>query len=143
MDLVCKTKKIYEMNVKTIDPEELFAWIIEERNDYQVVDLRRDDFSAGHVKGSWNYPVQGEMTNTAMNDLVARLLDSFSCRQVTKVIFHCTGSKNRGPRVAAQFDHHCLLNGLEQMMEGYVLVGGYDKWKNLFENVETSTISVD
>lgn len=131
------------MSLKTIESQEVFNWIMEKRNDFQIVDLRREDFPKGHIKNSWNYPVQGEMTNITMDNLVARLLTSFNCEDATKVIFHCTSSKNRGPRTAIQFNRYCTLNGLEKKMEGYVLVGGYNKWKDLFEHAKMSTICVE
>lgn len=131
------------MSLKTIDPQQVFEWIMEERNDFQIVDLRREDFAKGHIKNSWNYPVQRDITDSAMENLITRLRNNFNSEHVIKVIFHCTSSKNRGPRTAIQFNRCCHLNGLEKKMEGCLLAGGYNKWKDLFENAEISTICVD
>ncbi|GAA5982868.1 hypothetical protein JCM10908_006817 [Rhodotorula pacifica] len=61
--------------------------------DYQVVDVRDDDYRGGNIKGSLRAPTE-QRTDQSVQDLVTQLED------VPKVIFHCTLSQVRGPKAA-------------------------------------------
>ena len=89
--------------VSFITSRQLKGLIENQRKDFQVVDLRREDF-ARMITNAWHVPVTAQITEKQLNQLIKGLSDTFSSSQFVKVIFHCTGSKNRGPKVAAKLN---------------------------------------
>ncbi|GAA6057331.1 hypothetical protein JCM3770_001095 [Rhodotorula araucariae] len=61
--------------------------------DYQVVDVRDDDFRGGNIPGAIRAPSE-ERTEQSVLELVDKLKD------VPTVIFHCSLSQVRGPKAA-------------------------------------------
>ncbi|BGP43895.1 Cdc25 phosphatase Ibp1 [Rhodotorula kratochvilovae] len=61
--------------------------------DYQVVDVRDEDFHGGNIPGAIRAPSELR-TDQSVQDLVAKLTD------VPTVIFHCSLSQVRGPKAA-------------------------------------------
>lgn len=129
------------METKTLSAQQIYNCIKEEKHDFQLVDLRREDFAKGHIVNSWNYPVCGVIADLAMESLVTNLLNCFPSVDLVRVVFLCGGSRNRGPNTALQFNRYCSLHGLKNKMEGYVLVGGYKGWKDRFQLEDPSMIS--
>ncbi|CAI4860237.1 ABA_G0057880.mRNA.1.CDS.1 [Saccharomyces cerevisiae] len=84
--------------VSFITSRQLKGLIENQRKDFQVVDLRREDFARGHITNAWHVPVTAQITEKQLNQLIKGLSDTFSSSQFVKVIFHCTGSKNRGTK---------------------------------------------
>ncbi|GAA5902248.1 uncharacterized protein JCM6883_001345 [Sporobolomyces salmoneus] len=84
------------MNYQYINHDEVAALIKSGAvpgKDYQVVDVRDEDFRGGNIPGAINAPSEARTEQTVM-DLVTKL------DQVPKVIFHCTLSQVRGPKNA-------------------------------------------
>ncbi|GAA5882987.1 hypothetical protein JCM16303_006777 [Sporobolomyces ruberrimus] len=61
--------------------------------DYQIVDVRDEDFRGGNIPGAINAPSE-QRTQETVQALVEKL------EGVPKVIFHCTLSQVRGPKNA-------------------------------------------
>ncbi|GAA5838026.1 hypothetical protein JCM5353_003373, partial [Sporobolomyces roseus] len=79
-----------------INHDELTALIKSEAvagKDYQVVDVRDEDFRGGNITGAIRAPSEAR-TEQTVHDLVTKL------EGVPKVIFHCTLSQVRGPKNA-------------------------------------------
>lgn len=121
--------------VKPITSEELYSRITGGVPNFVVVDLRREDFHEGHIKGAWNVPVTGQVTEGDLKCLLEKLdkykqlhnLDSMD------VIFHCSSSKNRGPRVAERFAEDIRSKKLDEVYQSGVLVNGFTGWSLLCE----------
>ncbi|GAA5830491.1 hypothetical protein JCM3766R1_002741 [Sporobolomyces carnicolor] len=84
------------MNFAYINHDEVAA-LIKSRavpgKDYQVVDVRDEDFRGGNIPGAINAPSE-QRTEQTVQDLVTKLTG------VPTVIFHCTLSQVRGPKNA-------------------------------------------
>ncbi|GAA5989866.1 hypothetical protein JCM5350_006593 [Sporobolomyces pararoseus] len=84
------------MNYQYINHDEVAALIksgAAAGKDYQIVDVRDEDFRGGNIPGAINAPSE-QRTEQTVQDLVTRL------DKVPKVIFHCTLSQVRGPKNA-------------------------------------------
>ncbi|GAA5876245.1 hypothetical protein JCM3774_002335 [Rhodotorula dairenensis] len=83
------------MDYRFINHDELADIVRTQRagEQYQVVDVRDDDFRGGNIKGAIRAPSE-QRTDQSVEDLVTRL------DGVPRVIFHCTLSQVRGPKAA-------------------------------------------
>ncbi|GAA5884262.1 hypothetical protein JCM6882_002200 [Rhodosporidiobolus microsporus] len=61
--------------------------------DYQIVDVRDEDFEGGNIPGAIHAPSDAR-TDASVQKLVEQLTD------VPRVIFHCSLSQVRGPKTA-------------------------------------------
>lgn len=133
-----------EEGVTHITAEELNKWFVKGGNNFVIVDLRREDYLKGHIKGSWNVPVTGQMTEADLHILMKRLENYRHLKEITtlNIIFHCSSSKNRGPRVAKQFATYLAQEGETGNYQSTVLVNGYTGWKQECDkNNDTSLIA--
>ncbi|GAA5874778.1 hypothetical protein JCM1840_000430 [Sporobolomyces johnsonii] len=83
------------MNYTYLNHDQLVALMRsgESGKDYQVVDVRDDDYRGGNIPGALRAPTE-DRTEQSVQDLVQKLED------VPKVIFHCSLSQVRGPKAA-------------------------------------------
>ncbi|CAI4240319.1 CPA_1a_G0025650.mRNA.1.CDS.1 [Saccharomyces cerevisiae] len=115
--------------VSFITSRQLKGLIENQRKDFQVVDLRREDFARDHIINAWHVPVTAQITKKQLNQLIKDLSDGFSDSEFVKVIFHCTGSKNRGPKVAVKFETYLQEEDITSKFESCILVGGFYAWE--------------
>ncbi|GAA5941335.1 uncharacterized protein JCM15063_006442 [Sporobolomyces koalae] len=115
--------------------------------DYQVVDVRDEDFRGGNIPGAINAPSE-QRTDQTVQDLVTKL------EGVPRVIFHCTLSQVRGPKnariyaeavaarrrqpqEAANGDASISPNPFPHQsgqQEVLVLRDGFSNWQGLYRN---------
>ena len=128
--------------VKEVSAEGLYDQFTNDDSTFVVVDLRREDYSQGHIKGAWNVPVTGQMTEDDLSTLLEKLNNYTQQKNISQldVIFHCSSSKNRGPRVANQFSAFIDQNKCYTTYQSCVLVNGYTGWSQLFESKKDSTM---
>ncbi|GAA5997508.1 uncharacterized protein JCM10292_000898 [Rhodotorula paludigena] len=83
------------MNYQYLNHDQLAALVREGKSgkDYQVVDVRDDDYRGGNIPGAIRAPSE-ERTDESVKQLVDKL------QGVPKVIFHCSLSQVRGPKAA-------------------------------------------
>lgn len=89
------------------------------RNDYAVIDVRRNDHSGGHVRGSSQVPAQ------TFHDNLPQFFEEYGQKEY--VIFYCTSSRGRGPRCAGWYQDY-LNEREETASKAYVLQGGIKAW---------------
>ncbi len=102
-------------NEDQISPETLSEWVVEERKDYRLIDIRTDqEFNEGNIKTSENIP---------LNDLLSKdTLDDLSQDQKTIIIY------SNGNSHASQA--WLILNTAG--LDSYILEGGMNYWnKNI------------
>ena len=131
--------------ITSIIAEELYKCFLKGDTNFLIVDLRREDYLNGHIKGSWNFPVTGQMIETDLDDLMKRLKEYRDLNEITilNVIFHFSSSKNRGPRVAKQFAIYSTQEKETNNFQSMVLVNGYTGWTNeCNKNNDTSLITL-
>merc|ERR1712087_1040964 len=110
-----------------MQPEELRA-LIEARDRcapcarFVVVDLRKSDYSGGHVKGSMQVPSMEVIGNT---DKIIKQLENYDL-----VIFHCMISMHRAPQCAQYYKSRLHALGRNQAV--VILEGGYSRWREMF-----------
>lgn len=114
----------------SICSEDLYHWMATNQENFIVIDLRIEDYLKGHIRQAYNIPTRGQLTQ----ENLTKLVDTLSCkftnnRNIIKVIFHCSASRNRGPRVANQFHEYCQRNNLTFKYQSCVLVNGFVGWE--------------
>ncbi|PPQ97275.1 hypothetical protein CVT26_006668 [Gymnopilus dilepis] len=87
---------------------------------FAVIDVRRDDHSGGHVRGSHNWFAQ------SFYDDLRAFYEKF--KDTPKVIFYCQSSNGRGPRCAAWYQDYLDTMGGGQKSAAFVLKGGIKNW---------------
>ncbi|KAK3984618.1 arsenical-resistance protein 2 [Cladorrhinum sp. PSN332] len=92
------------------------------QRDFVLVDLRRNDFEGGTIRGSINLPAQ------SLFPTLAALYDLWRKAGVKKVIFYCGSSRGRGSRATGWLADHIAKEGDDAKMESLALVGGIKGW---------------
>ncbi|ETS80711.1 hypothetical protein PFICI_08240 [Pestalotiopsis fici W106-1] len=90
---------------------------------YVIVDLRRNDFVGGHIRGSINLPAQ------TLQSSLPTLYNMCKAAGVQKVIWYCMSSRGRGTRGADLFSNYLQARG-DSVMESIILVEGIRGWAN-------------
>ncbi|KAJ4287333.1 hypothetical protein N0V90_012731 [Kalmusia sp. IMI 367209] len=89
--------------------------------DLLLVDVRRNDYEGGTVKGSLNLPAQSFYLNRAvLHDLCKRA-------GVKQVAFYCGSSSGRGPRCSGWFADYLAEKG-ETEIQSLTLAEGIKGW---------------
>ncbi|KAF9779656.1 Rhodanese-like protein [Thelephora terrestris] len=113
---------------KYISPQELETLIKSKSKDYLIVDVRDDDYRGGNIKGGRNIPAD------QFHLKVHQLIDD--TQNVSKIIFHCALSQQRGPKAARIYSEARLLHegGTDVEYEVYALKGGFSDFQQLFRH---------
>ncbi|KAK6506231.1 hypothetical protein TWF506_011151 [Arthrobotrys conoides] len=99
--------------------------------DFVLVDLRRNDYEGGTIRGSINLPAQ------SLYPTIPTLYDLFKAGNVKQVIWYCGSSSGRGTRAAGWFADHIDDKG-DTEMKSVILEGGIKGWvKSGTEYTET------
>ncbi|KAJ3094756.1 hypothetical protein HDU96_001490 [Phlyctochytrium bullatum] len=106
------------MTAEYIEPETVAEWLkdpsLKNGVDYQIVDVRGDEFGEGHIPGAKNIPAHEIVDNTeAYVDELAK---------PKKIVFHCALSQDKGAK------------GAELNQEVLVLRGGFTTWQDRYKN---------
>jgi rhodanese-related sulfurtransferase len=93
-----------------VSVEELASWIVEDKRDFELVDVRSTaDFESGHIGDARNIPVAGIVTSESLSSLPAD----------RKIVVYSNGSEN-GAKAAT------LLRVAG--FDAYVVTGGFNAW---------------
>ncbi|KAF3143407.1 hypothetical protein TWF703_010821 [Orbilia oligospora] len=93
----------------------------EGRKDFVLVDLRRNDYEGGTIRGSINLPAQ------SLYPTIPTLYDLFKAGNMKQVIWYCGSSAGRGTRAAGWFADHIDDKG-DTEMKSVILEGGIKGW---------------
>ena len=98
--------------------------ILNQKTNFQIIDVRDDDFSIGKIFGSKNFPSID--FDEKLEDLTKFLLKN----EKKQLIFHCYYSQARGPRCAQTFQEFVDDKYPNNKFQIFVLEGG---WCNFYE----------
>ncbi|KAL1967000.1 hypothetical protein VTN77DRAFT_3524 [Rasamsonia byssochlamydoides] len=105
--------------------EELLRWFRDGSKrvgrDFVLVDLRRNDFEGGTIRGSLNLPAQ------SLYPTIPILYSILSETKVQAVVWYCGSSRGRGPRAAGWFADYLEEQG-NTSLKSLVLEGGIKGW---------------
>ena len=87
-----------------------------------IVDVRRDDYEGGAIRGSINIPAQGFWWNRGILYELAYKSD------IEWIVFTCFSSSGRGTRCAGWFLEHVRNTAWDQDMQVMTLEGGVKGW---------------
>lgn len=108
-----------------VSVEDLASWLIEERRDFIIIDVRSAaDFEKGHIGDARNVPVAEVVTDENLTSLPTG----------RKIIVYSNGSEN-GAKAATLL----RIAGLD----AHVLTGGYNAWHERVLNPDISTEELD
>jgi rhodanese-related sulfurtransferase len=108
-----------------VNVEDLASWIIEERKDFVLVDVRSgDDFARGHIADARNIPIAELLGEETLSGLPTD----------RKVIVYSNGSEN-GAKAATLL----RVAGLD----AHVVTGGYNAWHNRVLNPDIPLEELD
>ncbi|KAK3296686.1 Rhodanese-like domain-containing protein [Chaetomium fimeti] len=111
-------------DVVTISREEVLELLKTtplEKRDFVLIDLRRNDFEGGTIRGSLNLPAQ------SLPLTLPTIYATFKAANLRKVIFYCGSSKGRGSRAAGWLADHIAAAG-DSDMKSLALAGGIKGW---------------
>lgn len=121
-----------------VSSDELLALIMDHRKSlisdptaeakFLVIDVRRTDFEDSFIVGAVNLPAQ------SFHQTLPSLLPILSRYDI--VIFHCSSSNGRGPRVASYYQDFLSERGITKSKAG-VLVGGVKEWTSKYSQDST------
>ncbi|KAL9710082.1 hypothetical protein Ac2012v2_006377 [Leucoagaricus gongylophorus] len=97
------------------------------RKDFTVIDVRQNDHTGGHVRGSFQCPAQSFYDDSP--GYFERFKDS------EKVIFYCQSSNGRGSRCAGWYQDYLDSVGCNSS-EAYIMAGGIKEWMGKFKGEE-------
>ncbi|KAI3318105.1 Rhodanese-like protein [Xylariaceae sp. AK1471] len=86
-----------------------------------LVDVRRNDYEGGTIRGSINLPAQ------TLFPTIPVLYEVFKKASIKLVIWYCGSSRGRGTRAASWFNDYIQEQGDEDM-KSVVLLGGIKGW---------------
>jgi rhodanese-related sulfurtransferase len=108
-----------------VNVEDLASWLIEERHDFVVVDVRSgEDYERGHIAGARHIPIAELLGEEALAGLPTD----------RKVIVYSNGSEN-GAKAATLL----RVAGLD----AHVVTGGYNAWHNRILNPDIPLQELD
>ena len=108
-----------------VNVEDLASWLIEERQDFVLVDVRSaEDYENGHIAGANNIPIAALLGEEALAGLPTD----------RKVIVYSNGSEN-GAKAATLL----RVAGLD----AHVVTGGYNAWHNRILNPDIPLEELD
>ncbi|KAI1821159.1 Rhodanese-like domain-containing protein [Xylaria intraflava] len=89
--------------------------------DFVLVDVRRNDYEGGTIRGAINLPAQ------TLYPTIPTLYQLFKSAGVRHVIWYCGSSRGRGTRTAGWFQDHIQAQG-DKEMQSVILLGGIKRW---------------
>ncbi|KAI1421566.1 Rhodanese-like domain-containing protein [Xylaria sp. FL1777] len=94
--------------------------------DFILVDVRRNDYEGGTIRGAINLPAQ------SLFPTIPTLYQLFKNAGIQYIIWFCGSSGGRGTRAAGWFNDHIQEQG-DQNMKSVILSGGIKGWANAGE----------
>ncbi|KFY35644.1 hypothetical protein V494_05731 [Pseudogymnoascus sp. VKM F-4513 (FW-928)] len=108
-----------------VSREQMRDWLTGDKvpgKDFVLVDLRRNDYKGGMIRGSINLPAQSLYSN------IPQLFNLFSAAGVKTIVWYCGSSLGRGGRAAGWFQDYIKEQGKEGDMKSCTLTGGIKGW---------------
>lgn len=118
--------RIGRKNMVSFLEKDALKSLILQNDKLLVVDVRDDDYSGSKVKNSVNYP------SWCFEDKIDELIEDLKTQNISKVVFHCYYSQQRGPRCAKIFKGYTQEKNLN--FEVFILSGGVIEWIRTFKN---------
>lgn len=115
-------------DIEHISAPELREWILADASDFLVVDVRDSDHIGGNIVRSVHLP-----SATITQDSLERLAQRVAASGVSRVVFHCMLSQQRGPRAALAFGRLLRSSG-RSGINVYVLDRGFNGWQKRYRN---------
>merc|ERR1712000_312621 len=75
------------------------------KQDFVLIDLRRNDHEGGTIRGSINLPAQ------SIYPTIPKLYSMFKAAGLRKIIWYCSSSRGRGTRAAGWFSDYIADRG--------------------------------
>ncbi len=98
--------------------DDLADWLLAERKDYLLVDIRaKDDYASGHIDSARNIPLPELIKRSTLGDLP----------RDRRLLVYSAGTENASKAVVM-----LRLAGLN----AYALVGGYNEWRRHIMNAQ-------
>jgi len=96
-----------------------------------LVDLRRNDFQGGTIRGSINIPAEGFPLN--LSTLYRLCVAGDGLAIISRIVFYCGSSTGRGPRCAGWFQDYSTERAVREGHPGagpqvFTLEGGIKDW---------------
>ena len=108
-----------------VSVEDLASWLIEERQDFVLIDIRpATEFDKGHIGEARNIPIAQLLTDEALAELPTD----------RKVVVYSTGSEN-----GAKASTLLRVAGVD----AHVVTGGYNAWHQRILNPDISAEELD
>ncbi|KAK6542810.1 hypothetical protein TWF694_006751 [Orbilia ellipsospora] len=89
--------------------------------DFVLVDVRRNDYEGGSIRGSINIPAQSFYTT------ISSWYTLFKAAGVKKVIWYCNSSRGRGTRSSLWFQDYIDDNS-DAELKSMILIDGIKGW---------------
>ncbi|ELR03745.1 hypothetical protein VC83_07252 [Pseudogymnoascus destructans] len=108
-----------------VSQEHVRDWLTGDKvpgKDFVLVDLRRNDYKGGTIRGSINLSAQSLYPN------IPQLFNLFSAAGVKTIVWYCGSSLGRGGCAAGWFQDYIKSQGKEGEMESCTLTGGIKGW---------------
>ncbi|KAL6876778.1 Rhodanese-like domain-containing protein [Trichoderma novae-zelandiae] len=115
-----------------VEPSEVYGWLEQHKaagddasRDFQLVDVRRDEWEGGTITTSINLDAQ---LFQQAREMVYTLSKQAG---VKKVVFYCGSCGTRGPKCAGWFQEY--LNSVGEVeMKALILKGGFKGWQKTY-----------
>ncbi|KAI1274515.1 Rhodanese-like domain-containing protein [Xylaria sp. FL0933] len=95
--------------------------------DFILVDVRRNDYEGGTIRGAINLPAQ------SLFPTIPTVYQLFKNAGIKYIIWYCGSSRGRGTRTAAWFNDY-IQEQEDQNMKSVILAGGIKGWANAGED---------
>ncbi|KAI0875600.1 Rhodanese-like domain-containing protein [Hypoxylon argillaceum] len=95
--------------------------------DFILVDVRRNDYEGGTIRGAINLPAQ------TLFPTIPALYQLFKNASIRQIIWYCGSSRGRGTRAAGWFNDYIQEQG-DKEMQSVILAGGIKGWATAGED---------
>eukprot|EP01080_Neovahlkampfia_damariscottae_P004453 gene4453-7828_t len=102
--------------------------ILNQKPNFQIIDVRDDDYDFGKIVGAKNFP------SCTFDETLEELTSFLKNNEKKKIVFHCFFSQARGPRCAQIFHEYINSKEPNHKFEILILEGGWNNFKEKFGN---------
>lgn len=121
-----------KVSCDVVEPAEVYEWLEQHKaagedaqKDFQLVDVRLNEWEGGTITTSINLPAQSFYQAREMVYMLSKQAG------VKKVVFYCGSCGTRGPKCAGWFQEYLNSVG-ETEMKALILKGGFKGWKTTY-----------
>lgn len=106
-----------------LEPAAVSKTIREHPSNVAILDLRKNDFLGGKIKGAFNIPAQ------SIYHSVPDLYDLFEKSGKKEIIIHCVSSRHRASRTWGWFKDYAETKPKDEKLQVHILKGGFNAFK--------------